>query len=301
MKLKFIVITLILISGPTILFATGKKDIKMMKEKIAQFVPVELKYDTTLLDEREKVVVQKLFLASKVMDEIFGTQVYSKNEQIKKDLESSKSEYDKLALEYFNIMAGPFDRLDHDKPFFGGNNKPLGANFYPADMTKDEFNKWIDKHPGDKEAFTSELTVIRRDKNGLKAIPYSEFYKDKLTIAANLLNEAADYSDNSSLKKYLVLCAKAFLTNNYFESDMAWMDLKDSKIEFVIGPYEVYEDNLFNYKASFESFLTIRDPVESDKLEKFGSYLAEIEDHLPLDKQYKNTKKRIRLTYHCCK
>lgn len=291
MKLKFIVITLILISGPTILFATGKKDIKMMKEKIAQFVPVELKYDTTLLDEREKVVVQKLFLASKVMDEIFGTQVYSKNEQIKKDLESSKSEYDKLALEYFNIMAGPFDRLDHDKPFFGGNNKPLGANFYPADMTKDEFNKWIDKHPGDKEAFTSELTVIRRDKNGLKAIPYSEFYKDKLTIAANLLNEAADYSDNSSLKKYLVLCAKAFLTNNYFESDMAWMDLKDSKIEFVIGPYEVYEDNLFNYKASFESFLTIRDPVESDKLEKFGSYLAEIEDHLPLDKQYKNTKR----------
>ena len=289
MKLRLTIITLIILSGCSILFPKGKKDIKMLKEKIAQFVPVELKYDATLLNEREKVVVQKLYLASKVMDEIFGEQVYLKNEEIKKKLESSKDEYDKLALEYFNIMAGPFDRLDHDKPFWGEGKKPLGANFYPADMTKEEFSKWIDKHPGDKAAFTSELTVIRRDGSGLKAIPYSEYYKNELSKAAQLLNEAAEYCDNPSLKKYLELRAKAFLSNDYFESDMAWMDLKDSKIEVVIGPYEVYEDNLFNYKASYESFLTIKDPVESEKLAKFGSYLTEIEDHLPIDKQYKNT------------
>jgi len=289
MKLKFTIALISVLSCYSILFAQGKKDINMLKEKITQFVPVKLKYDTTLLSAREKVVVQKLYLASKVMDEIFSQQVYSKNDEIKKKLESSKNVYDKLALQYFNIMAGPFDRLDHDKPFWGKEKKPLGANFYPADITKDEFSKWIETHPNEKTAFTSELTIIRRDKDGLKAIPYSEFYKNKLTKASQLLNEAADYCDNLSLKKYLVLRAKAFLSNDYFESDMAWMDIKDSKIEIVIGPYEVYEDNLYNYKASFESFLTIKDPAESDKLAKFGTYLAEIEDHLPIDKQYKNT------------
>ena len=283
------IISVILLFGFSIIFAQGKKDIKMLKEKIAKFVPVELKYDTTLLDEREKVVVEKLYLASKVMDEIFSEQVYSRNDEIKNKLETSKDEFDKLALDYFNIMSGPFDRLDHDKPFWGIEKKPLGANFYPANITKLEFNNWIKNHPKDKESFTSEFTVIRKDENGLTAIPYSQYYKAKLDKASQLLKQAADYCDNPSLKKYLELRADAFTTNDYYESDMAWMDLKDSKIEAVIGPYEVYEDNLFNYKASFESFITIKDPVESEKLKKFGSYIAEIEEHLPIDKQYKNT------------
>ena len=287
--MRLSIISVIALFGFSIIFAQGKKDIKMLKEKIAKFVPVELKYDTTLLDEREKIVVEKLYLASKVMDEIFQKQVYAENDNIRKKLETSKNEFDRLALEYFNIMSGPFDRLDHDKPFWGKEKKPLGANFYPADMTKEEFNKWIKNHPEDKDTFTSEFTVMRKGNNGLKAIPYSLFYKDKLNRASQLLKEAADYCDNPSLKKYLELRADAFATNDYFESDMAWMDLKDHKIEVVIGPYEVYEDNLFNYKASFESFVTIKDPVESEKLKKFGSYLAEIEDHLPIDKQYKNT------------
>ena len=283
------IILVIVLFGFSIILAQGKKDIKMLKEKIAKFVPVELKYDTTLLDEREKIVVEKLYLASKVMDEIFREQVYAGNENIKNKLEASNDEYNKLALEYFNIMSGPFDRLDHDKPFWGKGKKPLGANFYPADMAKLEFNNWIKNHPEEKDIFTSEFTVIRKDKNRLKAIPYSLFYKDKLDVASQLLKQAADYCDNASLKKYLELRADAFATNDYFASDMAWMDLKDHKIEVVIGPYEVYEDNLFNYKASFESFVTIKDPVESEKLTKFGSYLAEIEDHLPIDKKYKNT------------
>jgi hypothetical protein len=287
--MRLLIIPIFILFGLTIIFAQGKKEINMLKEKIAQFVPVELKYDTSLLDAREKIVVEKLYLASKIMDEIFREQVYSGNDNIKTKLETSKDEYDKLALEYFNIMSGPFDRLDNDKPFWGKEKKPLGANFYPADMTKSELNNWIKKHPEDKESFTSEFTVIRKDKSGLKAIPFSQFYKDKLDKATQLLKEAADYCDNPSLKKYLELRANAFATNDYYDSDMAWMDIKDSKIEVVIGPYEVYEDNLFNYKASFESFVTIMDPIESEKLKKFGSYLAEIEDHLPIDKQYKNT------------
>ena len=141
--------------------------------------------------------------------------------------------------------------------------KPLGANFYPADMTKEEFEKWIKDNPKDEKTFTSEFTVIRRDNGKLVAIPYSEFYKQKLTAASNLLKEAAEYSDNPSLKKYLLSRADAFLSNDYYQSDMDWMDLKDHNIEIVIGPYEVYEDAMFNYKAAFESFVTIKDPVES--------------------------------------
>ncbi len=129
------------------------KEVKMLKEKIAQFVPVELKYDSSQLSAKQKIVVEKLFEASQLMDSIFLMQVYSKNEEIKTKLLASNDEEDKLKLQYFNIMFGPFDRLDHDKPFIGEKEKPLGANFYPEDMTKDEFNNWIKNHPGDEKKF----------------------------------------------------------------------------------------------------------------------------------------------------
>ncbi|MEE9430390.1 MAG: peptidase [Melioribacteraceae bacterium] len=266
----------------------SNEESKMLEEKISQFVKTEIKYDETLLDDQQKIVVQKIFEAAKIMDDIFSEQVYSKNSKIKKGLEQSENLLNKLQLEYFNIMAGPFDRLDHDKPFIGENTKPLGANFYPEDMTKEEFTTWIKNHPEDETTFTSEFTIIRRDGNKLVAIPYSEFYKDKLTIAAKLLNEAAKSAENPSLKKYLQLRAKAFSTNDYYESDMAWMDLSDHTIEVVIGPYEVYEDVLFNYKASFECFLTIVDPAETKKLKKFASYLNKMEKNLPIPDEHKN-------------
>jgi hypothetical protein len=185
-------------------------------------------------------------------------------------------------------MFGPFDRLDNDKPFMGENEKPLGANYYPEDMTKEEFESWIKANPADEKLFTNEFTVIRRDGDRLIAIPYNEYYKDKLTEISMLLKEAASFADNPSLKKYLNSRADAFFTNDYFQSDMDWMDLKDHKIEVVIGPYEVYEDGLFNYKAAFESFVTIKDPVETKKLEVFENYLDEIEKNLPLPDEHKN-------------
>lgn len=261
----------------------------MLKKQISKYAPVVIKYDTTLLDSREKVVLKKLYEASRIMDEIFLDQVYSKNRDIKAKLSSSPAGRNKLVLDYFNINFGPFDRLDHNKPFFGNDPKPLGANFYPEDMTKEEFLTWIKNHPDDEAAFTSEFTMIRRNGDKLVAIPYSEYFREPLSKASKLLREAADFTDNESLKKYLLLRAKAFETNDYFESDFAWMDLKDHKIEFIIGPYEVYEDEMFNYKASFESFLTIKDPEESKKLAKFGNYLIDIEKNLPIDNKYKNT------------
>lgn len=267
------------------------EDIAMLKEKIEKFAPTELKYDSSTLDEREKIVVEKLYLASKIMDELFLDQVYSKNYEIRKSLmeqAANGSEKAKLELELFTIMFGPFDRLDHDAPFIDTLKKPLGANFYPEDMTKEEFESWIKSNPEDEKAFTSEFTVIRRVDDKLTAIPYSEYWKDKLTEASKLLKEAAEYADNPTLKKYLNSRADAFLSNDYYQSDMDWMDMKDHKIEIVIGPYEVYEDGMFNFKAAFESFLTIEDPAESAKLDVFKKYLRDMEIHLPIPDQHKN-------------
>jgi len=295
--MKYFLITILLVSF--FLVGCEKKteqnkdaeDITMLKEKIARFVPTELKYDSSTLDEREKIVVEKLYLASKIMDELFLDQVYSKNYEIRKSLmeqAASGSEKAKLELELFTIMFGPFDRLDHDAPFIGTEKKPLGANFYPEDMTKEEFESWTKNNPGDEKAFTSEFTVIRRQEGKLVAIPYSEYWKDKLTEASKLLKEAAEYADNPTLKKYLNSRADAFLSNDYYQSDMDWMDMKDHKIEIVIGPYEVYEDGMFNFKAAFESFLTIEDPVESAKLDVFKKYLRDMEIHLPIPDAHKN-------------
>ncbi|MGD8305604.1 MAG: peptidase, partial [Ignavibacteria bacterium] len=279
-------LSLMLISFIIMFVSCGEEN--MVDEQIAQFVPVELKYNSSMLDERQKAVVENLYYASKIMDEIFLDQVYSQNSSIKANLMADGSEGSLKKLELFNIMFGPFDRLDHDKPFIGTELKPDGANFYPGDITKEEFEEWIKDHPEDKESFTSEFTMIRRDGDNLVAIPYSEYYKDKLTKAAEYLMNAAEYADNKSLKDYLTTRAHAFQTNDYFESDMKWMDLKDHDIEIVIGPYEVYEDGLFNYKASFESFLTIKDPVESEKLDVFKSYLRDMEIHLPIPDEHKN-------------
>ncbi len=259
-----------------------------LMQKISQFAEIEINYDENLLDKRQQMVVQKLYQAAKIIDELFLEQVYDKNVQIRQSLTGQTDIQAKNELKYFNIMFGPFDRLDERHPFIGKTEQPLGANFYPEDMTKEEFENWLEQHPEDKASFTSEFTVIRRKDNKLVAIPYSEFYKDKLTKISSLLEEAAEYADNASLKHYLMTRAKALHTNDYYESDMAWMDLKDHTIEVIIGPYEVYEDRLFNYKAAFECFITIKDPVESDKLDKFKSFLNEMEDNLPIPDEHKN-------------
>lgn len=269
----------------------NKSELDSMKAKVAQFAEVNVRYDKSILSEKEKVVLQKLYEASKIIDDIFLEQVYYKNFEIKKTLETSKDPLDELKYKYFQIMFGPFDRLDHNKPFYGNETKPLGANFYPVDMTKEEFENYVKANPNKEKELTSEFTIVKREGKDLVAVPYSVAYKNKLEKAAQLLNEAAEYAENESLKKYLKLRAKAFLTNDYYESDLAWMDLKDHKIEVVIGPYEVYEDEMFNYKAAFESFLTIVDPVETKKLEMFKNYLGFIEDNLPLPKEYKGYKR----------
>ncbi len=261
---------------------------QMIKNKIAKFAPTDINYDESLLDARQGQVVEKLYQAAKIMDEIFLKQVYSKNVEIKSTLEASQQEDDQLYLKLFNIMFGPFDRLNHNEPFYGDLDKPKGAYFYPEDMTKEEFLSWITENPEDEKAFTSEFTMIRRSNGKLVAIPYSKYFQKELSQAVKYLREAAEYADNPTLKRYLLTRAYAFLSNDYYESDMAWMDLRDHLIEVVIGPYEVYEDELFNYKAAFEAFITLRDPEESAKLARFAKYLTDIERNLPIPEEHKN-------------
>ncbi|NOZ60239.1 MAG: peptidase [Calditrichaeota bacterium] len=264
-----------------------KADVNHVKAQLQKFAPVEIAYDQKILTDKDQQVMQKLVEAANYIDQIFLRQVYSKNEGILQALKNSQQTDDKVYLDYFKIMYGPFDRLNENTPFLVAEPKPKGANFYPEDLTKDEFHNWLKNHPEDKEAFESNFTVIRRDGDKLKAIPYSEAYKDLLKPAAKLLKQAADLSENESLKKFLTSRAEAFLSNDYFQSDMDWMDL-DSQIEIVIGPYEVYEDELFGYKASFEAFICAVDPVESEKLQVIAKYLKDMEKNLPYADKYKN-------------
>ena len=194
-------------------------------------------------------------------------------------------------LHYFLINKGPWSRLDHNQPFVPGvPAKPESANFYPAGAGKEDVQKWLDSLNGDaKAAATGFFTTIRKGPDGFRAVPYSIEYQGELAQAAALLREAAALTAEPSLKKFLTTRADAFLSNDYYASDVAWMEL-DAAIEPTIGPYEVYEDEWFNFKAAFEAFITVRDDAETKKLESFASHLQELENALPIDPKYRNAK-----------
>jgi len=266
-----------------------KSEITKFQKEIDKFVPVELEFDKTLINENQKQVLIHLIEAAKLMDEIFLRQVYSQNVSLRDRLSKGTTELEKKEYELFDLYKGPFNRLDHDKPFVKGiEKKPLGANFYPEDMTKEEFNKLVTENSKSANSFENTFTVVKRNEDGLVAVPYSEEYKEFLVKAADHLNKAAALTKNASVKDYLEKRAKAFLSNDYYESDLAWMDMKDNLVEVVIGPYEVYEDQLFGFKAAFEAFINVKDPVESKKLEMVSKYLVELEKNLPIPDKFKN-------------
>lgn len=270
---------------------TDHEDIAVMKQKLAKLAKVEIAYDGSGLSENEKKALIKIVQAAKYMDKIFMRQVYRPNTKIRTELARlSKDNPDyKLLKKYFRINFGPFDRLDADKPFINlGQAKPKGAYYYPPRMTKEEFEAHIKANPDDEKAFTSEFTVIRRKEGKLVAIPYSEAYKKFLEPSAKLLKEAAQLVENASVKKYLESRADAFSSNDYYQSDVDWVDLKDHKIELVIGPYEVYEDRLFGYKAAFEAFITLNDKEESNKVAELSTHLDAMERNFPIEDKYKN-------------
>jgi len=251
-----------------------------MENRLAKYIDVPLKSDLSKLTEKEKQMLPLLFEVADIMDELFWLNAYGEKEEL---LSKTK---DEQLLKYLNINYGPWDRLDNDVPFIEGiGEKPKGANFYPADITEDEFKKLNDPL---KESLYS---VIRRDENGaLKVIPFHVEYKEQLTRAHDLLIQASELAEDKGLQNYLQLVAKALITDNYFESDMAWLDMKNNTIDFVTGAIETYEDALYGYRASYESYILIKDHDWSKKLAKYTQFLPELQKSLPVDQKYKNEK-----------
>jgi len=266
----------------------SKADLNYVNGELEKLAPVELNADLSGLKPSDFQVLTRLLEAAKIMDELFMLQVSRDNPAIRAELQQSEDPEDAPYLEMFNVMFGPWNRLVEDHPFINKKEKPDGAGFYPEDMTNEEFLKFIEENPDKKEAFTNTFTVIKRAKTGeLTAVPYHEEYADLVDEASCLLNEAAELTKDPTLAKYLKLRARDLLTDDYYESDMAWMDLAGD-FEVVIGPYEVYEDQIFSYKAAYEAFICIVDHVESEKLATVAKYLNELEAALPIPDEYKN-------------
>jgi len=268
---------------------TQVQKVSELQARYNQIAAVDLTgTDTSFLNDEQRQVVNLLIEAAAYMDEIYLRQVSQTNPQVRADIAASDHAEKDLMLKMFDRHFGPWDTLDEDHPFWGDVSKPKGAGFYPTDITKEEFAAWIAAHPEDAEAFNSWYTIILRTESGLVAEPYSKVYAEFLNPAAAKLREAAALTSNSSLKKFLSLRADAFLNDDYYASEMAWMDLAETPIEVVIGPYEVYTDKLYNTKTAFEAFITVKNPEESAALSKYKNWLVDMEKNLPVEESYKN-------------
>jgi hypothetical protein len=255
-------------------------------ERLAQFAPTEVKADLDTLSESERQVLDKLIEAGKSMDQAFLLQAWPENPAFRQELAQQEGELVQPALAYFDIMYGPWDRLAHREPFVGAHRHPPGAGFYPEDLTKEELDSYLSAHPEERESLMSWYTVVRWEGDKLVAKPYSEVYRSELEQAAQRLREAAELTDNDSLRVFLNKRAESFLTDDYYDSEIAWMDL-DSRIEVTIGPYEVYEDELMAQKTAFEAFITVNDPEASAALDRFKTLLPDMERNLPIPDELK--------------
>ena len=265
-------------------------DLAQLKTMTARFAPTPLRVDLSGLSAGDRQALEKLVEAAKIVNTIFMQQFWSGDLATYHALQQDKTPLGSARLDYFWINKGPWSEIDEYAAFLPDvpARKLPGANFYPENMTKDEFETWVKTlSPEQKEQAEGFFTVIRRGADGkLKTIPYSDEYKSYLASAGKLLREAAALTDNGSLKKFLTARADAFVSNNYYESDMAWMDL-DAPVDVTYGPYETYQDELFGYKAAFEAYINVRDDKESARLGFLGSHLQDIENNLPEDPQYR--------------
>jgi peptidase M49-like protein len=278
---------------PMLAIAANIPDLAPLEKMIARFAPTELRADISRLSPGDRQALAKLVEASRVLDGIFLQQLWSGNQAMYAKLRRDITPLGKARSHYFWIEKGPWSSLDDGAAFLPGvpDKKLPGANFYPEDMTRAEFEGWIKTLPeAERQKAEGFFTMIRRDANRkLKMVPYSEEYKADLAKSARLLEEAAGLTGNATLKKFLLARGAAFYSNDYYESDLAWMDL-DAPIDITIGPYETYNDEVFGYKAAFEAYVNVRDDVETAKLRFFGDHLQEVENNLPIDPKYRNPK-----------
>ena len=245
-----------------------------------QYAEFSLTTDLSKLTDNEKKMIPLLIQAADLMEEIYWHNAYGNKQELFQGVTDS------ALIKYLSINYGPWDRLNANRPFMDNvGTKPLGANFYPQDMTKEEFNSLQD------ERKTDWYSIIRRDNQGnLKVLPYHEAYPEQTQKAANLLHQAALLAEDAGLKNYLTLRAKALLSDDYLASDLAWMDMKDNTLDIVIGPIETYEDALFGYKASHSGQVLVKDKEWSKKLSLYAQYLPKLQENLPVPEPYRKEK-----------
>ncbi|WP_258105586.1 Zn-dependent hydrolase [Marinoscillum sp. MHG1-6] len=274
---------LLVISFGTLLFfqcnRPAKEEVQeneQIKNKLEDYKEVRLTTDLSHLSEKQKAMIPKLIEVAKIMDELFWYEAYGDKDAFLTGLTEAE-------MRYAAINYGPWDRLNNNEPFLEGiKSKPEGANFYPVDMTKSEFDK-VDL-PGKQSAYT----FLRRDaESELYVIPYFEMFSDQVKKASNILKECSELAEDEGFKQYLSLRADALLNDEYQASDMAWMDMKNNDIDFVVGPIENYEDKLFGYKAAHEAYLLIKDKEWSERLSQYAAYLPELQQGLPVPVEYK--------------
>ncbi len=280
----------VLLAMPSV---AASPDLAELTRMIARYAPADLRVDASHLSPGDKEALAKLMEAARVVDDLFVTQLWSGNAKLRAKLQADDSPLGKARLHYFELNKGPWSDLDAHAAFLPDvpAHKPAGANFYPEDLTRDEFDTWVARLPKEsQDDARGFFSVIRRSpEKKLYAVPYNTAYETELEKLAQLLRDAAALTPSASLKQFLTLRADAFLSNDYYESDVAWMKL-DAPIDVTIGPYETYNDELFGYKASFEAYITLRDDRETAKLRAFAAHIQEIENNLPLDAKYKNPK-----------
>ena len=254
-----------------------------VETKLAGYASVTLTTDVSKLSNKEKQMLPLLIQAAKLMDDLFWQQAYGNKDSLLASIKDDKTK------RFVQINYGPWDRLNNDTPFVKGvGAKPLGANFYPKDITKEQIEN------SDLKNKLGAYSLVKRNANGaLYTVPYEEAYNTQLQKAAALLNQAADLSEDAGLKKYLQLRAKALLTSNYTESDLAWLDMKSNGIDMIIGPIENYEDKLFNARTSYEAYVLVKDKDWSQRLAKYVAMLPELQQGLPVDDKYKAEKPGI--------
>lgn len=250
------------------------------EQLLSNYASFTLTSDLSGLNENQKQMIGYLIEAAKIMDDLFWLQSYGDKNDL---LEGIK---DPALKRYAAINYGPWDRLQGDEPFLEGyGEKPLGARFYPPEMTKQEFNEQA------TDALRDLYTLVRIDEQGqLQAIPYHVAYEQALLQAAEWLNKAAELAEDQGFKNYLQLRAKAILEDDYQASDLAWLDMKNNTVDVIIGPIETYEDQLFGYKAAYEAFVLIKDQAWSQKLAKFAQFLPQLQAELPVADAYKREK-----------
>jgi hypothetical protein len=267
-------------------------DLARLQAMTARFAPVAIGTDVSKLPAPERQALAKLVEAARLMDPLFLRQVWAGNEAALMELVGDATPLGRARLRYFMINKGPWSRLDGNAAFIPGvPAKPEAANFYPAGATRAEVEAWMKSRPESEQAAARGFftTIRRRPDGAFTAVPYSLEYQGELARAAELLREAAALTQQPTLKAFLTRRADAFVSNDYYASDVAWMEL-DATLEPTIGPYEVYEDEWFNDKAAFEAFIAVRDAGETAKLERFGRELQDIENHLPIDPALRNPK-----------